>query len=275
VDVGRSPTSWARRQRNPVLTGDSSAERAPPSATRRLQPGGGSSGSARKVVACHNRTDFGTVVTPAEVGAVKFREQVYELALDAHGLVTTSAAAAVGVPAVELRKLAQRGALTQLTYGVYRFDAIPSDRFTEYAEAVLRVGEDAFLTHDAVLALHELALVNPRAIKVGTTRRVRRSLPDWVELVRRTDDVAITEYEGIRATTVATALLDCVGTVPRDRLHGALEEARRRGLVRRRDVAALTEARDPGRVTSSAREPATSRRNKDVVPDRYNAVVPI
>lgn len=177
-------------------------------------------------------------------GAVKFREQVYELALRSHGLVTTSQAAAVGVPAVELRKLAHRGALTQLSYGLYRFDAVPADRFTEYAEAVLRVGPHAFLTHDAVLALHELALVNPRTIKVGATRRVRRGLPDWVELVQRTDGVDITEYEGIRSTTVACALRDCAGAVPRDRLLDALEEARLRGLVRRRDVADLTNVID-------------------------------
>jgi predicted transcriptional regulator of viral defense system len=170
---------------------------------------------------------------------VKLREQVYELALSSHGLVTTAQAAAAGVPAVELRKLAYRGGLTQLTYGVYRFDALPADRYGEYAEAVLRVGPHAYLTHDAVLALHELALVNPRAIKVGTARRVRRNLPGWVELVPRTDDVEITEYEGIRSTTVAQALCDCAGTVPRDRLLSALKEARLRGLVRRRDAAEL------------------------------------
>lgn len=175
---------------------------------------------------------------------MKLREQVYELALNSHGLVTTTQAAAAGVPPVELRKLAHRGALTQLTYGVYRFDAVPDDRFTEYAEAVHRVGPDAFLTHDAVLALHDLGLVNPRTIKVGTTRRVRRRLPAWVEHIQRTDDVDVTEYEGIRSTTVACALRDCVGTVPSDRLLGALEEARLRGLVRRRDVAELADAID-------------------------------
>ena len=179
---------------------------------------------------------------------MKFRQMVYELALDGHGFVTTSGAAEIGVPAVELRKLAQRGALTHVAYGVYRFDAIPADRFSEYAEAVLRVGEDAFLTHYAVLAMHELALVNPRAVRVGTTRRVRRDLPDWIKLVTRTDDVDVTTYEGIRSTTVAAALRDCIGTVPRDRLRDALDEARRRGLVRRRDVADLANIIDTERA---------------------------
>ncbi|MCU1400122.1 MAG: hypothetical protein JWN62_3231 [Acidimicrobiales bacterium] len=44
-------------------------------------------------------------------------------------------------------------------------------------EAVLRVGADAYLTHDAVLAFHELAQVNPRLIRVGTPRRVRARMP--------------------------------------------------------------------------------------------------
>lgn len=172
----------------------------------------------------------------------------FEHALENHGLITTQQAAALGIPDIELVKLAHRGSLVRLAYGLYRHEDVPSTRLSEYAEAVLRVGEDAFLTHDAVLALHELALVNPRAIKVGTTRRVRRRLPDWVELVRRTDDVDVTEYEGIRSTTVACALRDCVGTVPRDRLRAALEEARRRGLVRRRDLADLTDAIDAERA---------------------------
>lgn len=55
----------------------------------------------------HNRTVFGTVLAAGD-GCVKFREQVYELALDNHGLVTTARAATTGAPAVELRKLAQR-----------------------------------------------------------------------------------------------------------------------------------------------------------------------
>lgn len=170
---------------------------------------------------------------------MRLRERVYELALERHGLVTTATAAEHGVQPVDLRKLAQRGALEPVCYGVYRFPAIPAGRLRDYAEAVLRVGPDAFLTHDAVLALHELAYVVPHAIRVGTTRRVRRDLPPWIELIRRTDTPEIVEHEGIRTTTVAQALLDCIGIVPRDRLAAALVDARRRGLVRRRDAPAL------------------------------------
>jgi predicted transcriptional regulator of viral defense system len=173
---------------------------------------------------------------------VSYLRTAFEHARDNHGLITTQQASGLGIPAIELVKLAHRGSLVRIAYGLYRHEDVPATRLTEYAEAVLRVGEDAFLVEDAVLAMHELALVNPRAIKVGTTRRVRRSLPAWVELVRYTDDVDITTYEGIRSTTVACALRACVGTVPRDRLRDALEEARRRGLVRPQDMGTLTDA---------------------------------
>ncbi|MDQ2707390.1 MAG: type IV toxin-antitoxin system AbiEi family antitoxin domain-containing protein [Actinomycetota bacterium] len=43
-----------------------------------------------------------------------YRQQLRELAFDTHGVVTTRDAQAAVVPAVELRKLAARGALAHL-----------------------------------------------------------------------------------------------------------------------------------------------------------------
>lgn len=166
----------------------------------------------------------------------KYRRILWEFALDNHGFVTTDDAELLGVPAVELRKIAARGGLAHVAYGVYRFDDAPHSPYEEYHEAVLRVGEGAHLTHDAVLALHELALVNPRRIRVGLGRRSKARLPDWIEVVR-VDVPAedLTTYERIPSTTVARALIDCRRIVMRDRLLEALDDAARRGLVRRRD----------------------------------------
>lgn len=173
-----------------------------------------------------------------------YRRVLFEHALDHHGLVTTDDARELDVPTVELPKLAGRGALTHVAYGVYRHEDVPRTPLSEFAEAVARVGEGAYLVRDAVLAMHDLAMVNPRAVKVATARRVRRDLPDWVELVKAEAEDEVTHHEGIATTTVARALTACVGTVPRERLRSALEEARRRGLVRRRDVDAVAAALD-------------------------------
>ena len=39
-----------------------------------------------------------------------------------------------------------------MSRGLYRFDGIPRTGKEELIEAVLRIGDDAFLTHDSVLS---------------------------------------------------------------------------------------------------------------------------
>jgi predicted transcriptional regulator of viral defense system len=165
-----------------------------------------------------------------------YRRQLHERALDQYGYVTTRDAAELGIPSVEVRKIAGRGGLTHVARGVFRFDDIPYTGREAFMEAVLRVGENAFLTADAVLSLHDLALANPRRIRVGTPKRVRGALPPTIEVAQRQVDRGdLTEYEGIPATTVARALLDARGLVMRERLLDAAREAVRRGLLLRRE----------------------------------------
>jgi predicted transcriptional regulator of viral defense system len=168
--------------------------------------------------------------------APTYRRRLHERALDQYGYVTTKDAEELEVPAVELRKLRQRGGLDHVAHGLYRFEDIPHTDRDQFKEAVLRVGPGAFLDGDAVLALHGLGLVNPRRIRVATTGRPpRRQLPDFIELVDRPklEEKDITEYEGIKTVTVARALLTCRGLVMQDRLLEALREAVDQGLVRR------------------------------------------
>ena len=74
-------------------------------------------------------------------------------------------------------------------------------------EAVLRAGPGAYLTHDAVLALHDLGQVNPRRIRIATPKRARPHTPDYVEIIKRDLPAGqLTTVEGIPATTVAQAL---------------------------------------------------------------------
>lgn len=168
------------------------------------------------------------------------RRRLRDRALEQYGYITPSDAEDLGVPGIELRKVAQRGGLDHIAYGLYRFADIPITDLDSYMEAVLRGGPEAHLTHDAVLALHELALVNPRRTHVGTPHRARRTLPDSVDLIRQqVDPDDLTSYEGIPSTTVRRALLDCRDIVMSDRLVEAAEEAGRRGLVPRHQLAAL------------------------------------
>jgi len=163
-----------------------------------------------------------------------YRGMLREVALDQYGYVTSRDARRLGIPVTELPKLAARGGVRRVGWGLYRFDDIPMTPRDQYMEAVLLGGAGAVLSHDAVLALHRLALVNPRTIRVTAPARNRRALPGHVTLVRRAlGPTDATIYEGLPATTVARALIDCIPLVRRDRLVDAANEARAEGLLTR------------------------------------------
>ena len=164
--------------------------------------------------------------------SMTYRRVLRELAEGQHGYVTTQDACALGVPPVELRKLAHRGALTNIARGLYRFPDVRHTASDSYAEAVLRVGPGAHIDGESVLAMLDLAAVEPRRITVATPRRVRLVDPGRLNVItRHTPPKEITEYDGIPATRVWRALTDAKGKVMTDRLREALREAQRRDLV--------------------------------------------
>ena len=66
---------------------------------------------------------------------------------------------------------------------------------------------------------------------MGTTRRVRKALPDEIELVRVAEPGRLTAYDGIPAQRVKDAILACRGTVMPDRLLDAAKRAAAEGYV--------------------------------------------
>ena len=94
--------------------------------------------------------------------AESYRRRLWDFAVGQYGYVRAADAHDLEIPVVELGKLAARGQIRHVAYGLYRFDDLPPTRFDRFFEAVARVGGDAHLTGDAVLALHELGQVNPR-----------------------------------------------------------------------------------------------------------------
>ncbi len=159
------------------------------------------------------------------------RDVVRGIAYDNYGYVTIKDATDAGVPAVELPKLAARGGLTNVAYGLYRVPDVPPTRFDQFAEALLRVGEDAYLHGESVLALFGLADVNPRRIKVAVPRRVRAKLPSFIELTHVPIAPRTTVYEGLASQPVAEAILECRGRIETERLLDAAGKARREGLL--------------------------------------------
>lgn len=75
------------------------------------------------------------------------------------------------------------------------------------------------------------------ATALGTRRRVRRTLPGWMELEARADvcDADLTQYERIPATTVRCAWEDMRDRMPPERWQTLVSEARRRELIDQQD----------------------------------------
>lgn len=163
---------------------------------------------------------------------MSYRDTLRRLAFDRHGIVTTSEATDIGVPPVEVRKLASRGALSRVGHGVYRMTEAPFDDLTPFAEAVALAGPDAVIADDSVLDMHDLGLVNPRRIKVATPHRVRGKLPETIRLLHRPSGSRDVEYvDGVASMPLTEALIRSQGVVMKDRLQDAIDDALGRRLI--------------------------------------------
>ena len=103
-------------------------------------------------------------------------ERLREVALDQHGFVTTAQAAGEGVSKATLSKLASRGRIERVAYGVYRVPQVPADHFDRFMLAVLWTGApEAVISHESALDLYGVCDVNPKAVDVTVARDRRIS----------------------------------------------------------------------------------------------------
>ena len=168
-------------------------------------------------------------------------ESLLTVAGEQRGYVTARDADGVGVPPVELRKMAARGVLSRKGHGLYRIDAFPVQRHDEFMEANLWAGGEGVTSHESALSLWELCDVNPRVINVTVPRRMRRASPTfyrlWINDLRPFD---IDWHEGIRVTSPARSIADALDSGTRSSLiEQAIESALRYRLMDERSAKEL------------------------------------
>ena len=114
-------------------------------------------------------------------------DELFALAEEHDGLLTSKEARAAGIQDSVLVRLAQRGRLERIMRGVYRIAHYPADRLGQYREAVLwakasQGPKDIALSHETALLLYGISDPNSSRIDltVPTSVTLRRKCPDWV-----------------------------------------------------------------------------------------------
>lgn len=163
---------------------------------------------------------------------MKAYDELWGLAEDNFGIITSAQAEELGVSRQNMRKMTKAGLLTRLCHGVYQVKHHVPAANDVYAAAVAMVGEKGYLRGASVIALLNLAPTDPAFIYVGAENRVRRRLPDGY-VVRDMKAAETTFYDGIRCQKLAAALREAreEGVMESDRVHVAASKANEEGIL--------------------------------------------
>jgi predicted transcriptional regulator of viral defense system len=167
-------------------------------------------------------------------------DELFALAEEHDGLLTSKEARAAGIQDSVLVRLAQRGRLERMTRGVYRIAHYPTDRLAQYREAVLwakasQGPEHIALSHESALLLYGISDANPSRVNltVPTSARLRRKCPEWVAIHRANlSPQDIREHEGLPVTSVSRSIKDVFLATHRTEVaRQSVSEALREGLL--------------------------------------------
>ena len=174
--------------------------------------------------------------------------ELYALAEEHDGLLTSKQARAQGIQDSVLVRLAQRGQLERMSRGVYRIAHFPADRLAQYREAVLwaqasQGPELIALSHETALLLYGVSDVNPARVHLTVPRsaRMRREQPEWI-MIHRADLTSqeISQHEGMPVTSIERSVIDVFSTTNRiDIARQAISDALREGLLNKSQASRL------------------------------------
>jgi hypothetical protein len=174
------------------------------------------------------------------------RDRLWDVAVDQYGYITTADTHRLGINRVELAKLAARGALTNISHGVYRFPQWPVSANDHLMEAVLWTRDPtAVLSHDTALDVLDLCDINPTRLHVnvcGHKYPIRRvDQPDGLLLhYDKLPEEQQNWWEQIPTVTPATAIEQGIrSNVRPDLVQQAIDTALRRALVNHETAARL------------------------------------
>ena len=197
-------------------------------------------------------------------------DELYDLAEEHDGLLTSRDARRLGIKDSVLARLAQRGRLERASRGVYRIALYPTSRLGQYREAILwaQAGHHGpvriALSHETALSLYNVSDVNPSLVHltVPKSARLRRESPAWITIHRA--DLTAQEtglHEGMPITTIERSIIDVLSTTRRaDIARQAVSDALKEGLLSKIQASGLR--RHISRFTSTTS--ASEKRSKEI-----------
>jgi len=199
------------------------------------------------IVPSWNYIDTGSRRCKNRIVRTRFDEML-ALADENDGLLTARQAREAGIAGSVLARLTQRGRLERIARGVYRIPYFPSNRWSQYREAMLwaRAGggpRNVALSHDTALIVYGISDASPSVVHLTVPRkaRLRRMRPKWVRVHRA--DLARGEvrlHEGLSITTVTRTVEDVLASSGRVSLvKQAISGARREGFINRAEAQRL------------------------------------
>jgi len=167
-------------------------------------------------------------------------DDIWGYAEDHFGLITIDQAKELGVSNAHLVMMERRGTLLRVGRGVYQVKHHVVGPNDSYACAVAVVGKGAYLRGASVLGLLRVVPTDLSVLFVGTDRRVRRRLPDYVN-VKESPNPQVCGYEGIPCERIDQAIVSAAkdGSLDVDRVKEAIAEALERGLINRKLVSGI------------------------------------
>ncbi|HEY6557210.1 MAG TPA: type IV toxin-antitoxin system AbiEi family antitoxin domain-containing protein [Polyangiaceae bacterium] len=175
---------------------------------------------------------------------------LYETAAAQAGYFTTEQAANAGYSPQLLTHHVQSARITRVRRGVYRLVHFPAGDHEELVIAWLWSEQAGVVSHETVLALHDLSDVLPAKIHLtlpAAWQRRRLRVPTGVLLYHADIPPRDRTWFGpVPTTSVRRALNDCARAhLSPELLRQGAQQALRRGIVTRRDIGPVDEALTP------------------------------
>jgi predicted transcriptional regulator of viral defense system len=159
-------------------------------------------------------------------------DSLFHIAETQAGYFTSEQARSVGFTPSLLAYHAQGRQFERIERGLYRLNRFPATPYEDLFVASLSAGPNAVVSHDSALALYELSDLLPAEIHLTVPRTSSRRHPGLRLHTNRLEESEITQYNGLRVTTVPRTIADAAaGGLADELVIQAIQQSLQRGLT--------------------------------------------